>query len=210
MSSSLADLVRDPLLGLRVLAGADGLERRPVWAHACELAEPWDWLDRGDLLLSNGFGVPADAAGQERFVVRLDEAGIVGLVIGEKQHAPPLLDATVALADERGFPILECAYRVPFVAVAKAVGRTSEPAEQDQLQQLVRLYGRAREAAAREHEGASLLGVISRELDCRLWVLDPGRGGQLLPSAAPPPTLRRALVAAMAERDGRMPAATRV
>jgi len=209
MSLLLSELLRDPTLGLRVLAGAGGTDRTALWAHACELRAPWDWLEPGDLLLSNGLGIPVEPGEQLRFLEHLDEAGISGLVIGEAQHAPELLAGTVAAADHRRFPILECAYHVPFVAVSRAVGLATMPAEHGQLRQVARIYGRAREAAARR-DGAPMLAAVSRELGCGLWVLDPATGAPLLPADAAPGELGPLLRLAADERAGRMPALTRL
>ncbi|WP_366939634.1 hypothetical protein, partial [Nocardioides sp.] len=37
-------------LGCTVIAGADGGRRRVVWAHSCELDDPWNWVGADELL----------------------------------------------------------------------------------------------------------------------------------------------------------------
>ena len=214
MSLRIDELVADPMLGLRVLAGERGCRRRVGWAHACELANPWDWLEPGDMLLSNGFSIPADVDDQVEFLRRLERADLAALTIGERQRVPDLHPAAIALADERAFPILECEFRVPFVAVAKAIGLATLPSAQEHLPQLVRIYDRAREttlAGEAGEPGGTLLAAISRDLGCRLWVIAPEEGLELLPGPTRLPRgLGGALADAYRERGRELPAALRL
>ena len=58
MGITVAELVADPLLKTRVVAGHAGAGRQVAWAHACELATPWEWLGQGDLVIRPGCPSP--------------------------------------------------------------------------------------------------------------------------------------------------------
>ena len=51
MPITLAAVVRQPGLGLAVLAAADALDREISWVHTSELIDPTPYLAGGELLL---------------------------------------------------------------------------------------------------------------------------------------------------------------
>ena len=56
---TVQDLVANPTLRTRVLAGSGGIERELTWAHSIELPEPWAWMGNGELLMTTGQNFPA-------------------------------------------------------------------------------------------------------------------------------------------------------
>jgi len=204
---TVRDLVNIPSLKTRVVAGGAGDRRAIAWAHSCELAAPWEWLGRGDLLMTNGFTVPSGAPEQVEFVRQLDATGIAAVAIGDKLHAPKLSADMLAEADRRGFPILSTAYDVPFIAVAQAVAQGSRHAEQGRLTLIMRIYEAVR-AGARS-EPREIVRRIGSDLAASLHIVDRLAN----PLLAVPPLdedLREQVVAAIEGRDGSLPAVVRV
>lgn len=126
MPMTLAALLRQPGLGLTALTAVDG-RREISWVHASELADPTPYLDGGELLLSVGMwldadaGEPALAEQAEAYVRRLVDARVVGLGFGVGvRHAgvPPQL---VGAADRAGLPLLQVPEQTAFVAVGRSV-----------------------------------------------------------------------------------------
>jgi purine catabolism regulatory family protein/PucR-like helix-turn-helix protein len=128
MPISLAALVRQPSLGLSVVAGRDALGRHISWVHASELVDPTPYLEPGALLLSVGLWLgPGPAAGRSdgdhvrAYVDRLVRAGVVGLGFGiglAHDAVPvPLIDAATA----RRLPLIQVPQRIPFIALSRAV-----------------------------------------------------------------------------------------
>lgn len=211
MPITVAELVATPYLGTRLHAGAGGARRRIRWAHSCEVPTPWAWLDEGDLLMTNGFSIPADAAGQVEFLRNLAEPGLSGLAIGDGQQAPRLTPEMIDAAEEYGFPILFTAYEVPFVALSRVVADANRHEEQSRLARTVRLYDRLREWTVDETDAASLLARLADEVRCRLHVLDADRGTAVLPGQKPPPgDVAEAVMREVAGRGSALPALTRV
>src|SRR6476660_7450426 len=88
MAITVAELVAEPQLGLTLLAGSAGSGNRITWAHTSDLPRLWEWVTGGELMMTNGLSIPADAAGQASLAERLVDAGASALAIGEKMHAP--------------------------------------------------------------------------------------------------------------------------
>ena len=212
MAITVGELVAIPYLGTRLHAGAGGTDRVVTWAHSCEVPNPWNWLDEGDLLMTNGYSLPADPGGQVQFVSELAAAGISGLAIGDQQLAPPITPEMTARADEVALPLLFTAYEVPFIAVARAVADANQREEQARLLQTVRLYDRVREAAIKGGDDGELLDRLGEDLRGELYVVDISRCASILPRRAPvQPALAAAIVEAMRERQGGpVPALSRV
>jgi PucR family transcriptional regulator, purine catabolism regulatory protein len=150
MPVSLSTLVRQPSLGLSVLAGGTDLDRRITWVHASELVDPTPYLERGALLLSVGLWLGSGAAGHgvrtvggpgtptpaqvepypstgvdddhvRAYVDRLVRAGVVGLGFGVGLAHDTVPAPLVRAATEARLPLVEVPERTPFIALSRTV-----------------------------------------------------------------------------------------
>lgn len=191
-------------------AGEAGLDREIAWAHVCELANPTEWLDEGDLLLTTGLGIPEAPAEQRTYMERLADAGFSGIAIGDRMYAPPLSPQMTAVADERALPLLFTGYEVPFSAVARAVAEANRDEEHARVLDTLRLYETVRHAAV-SASGAELLERLEQIVGCELHLLDHQRGLPLIPGTREPAAeLVAALRQASKERAEPMPALLRL
>ncbi len=168
-----------PHLRSRVVAGGNGDARQVGWAAVCELPDPTEWLGDGDLLMTTGLSVPADAAGQRRWIELLDDAGLSGLALcesgansGQGMNSPALTRELLTAADERHFPIVLVEHQVPFVALAHAVANASQRAEHERLTQVMRLYDCLRSTHVATPRGPGMLAAVSEVCRCRLYLAD--------------------------------------
>jgi len=203
----IRSLVEVPALQTTLLAGAAGEDNVIKWAHSCELAAPWEWLGRNDLLMTNGFTVPSSPAEQVEFVRQLHATGIAGVAIGDKLHSPPLSPQMLEEADRLGFPVLSTAYDVPFMAVAQAVAQANRHAEHERMTTTMRIYEIMRQGASQP--ATEILSRLGAELGAQLHIAD-GSGQPLLGLAAVGPALCEQVVAVSDERAGNLPAVVRV
>jgi purine catabolism regulator len=195
MSITVNELVALPYLRTRFLAGRPGGDRAVQWAHTCELADPWNWLGTGDLLLSDGYNFPAEAEAQIRFLEGLAQATMSGIALAEGMHAPPLTPEAVAAADAMAFPVLETAYAVPFVTVARTVAESNSHEASIRLTKIIRMYDVLRRAHQANFRGNALLEQLGTEAGARLFVVDVHTAEPLLRAPEPfPPALREALL----------------
>ncbi|HWT25676.1 MAG TPA: PucR family transcriptional regulator ligand-binding domain-containing protein [Solirubrobacteraceae bacterium] len=210
VAMTVRDLVGLPDLRTWVHAGACGLDREVSWAHVCELPDPTEWLGAGDLLCTTGLGVPAGAEAQRAWLERIADAGLSGVAIGHRMHAPPVTAELCAAADARGVPVLFTSYEVPFSALARAVAEANRSEEHARVLETLRLYETLRHAAVGA-ETPSLLAQIEGVVGGAVHVVDHERGVSVMPDAAEPP---RAVVHALREaveaRHGPMPAVLRI
>ncbi|MDN4172379.1 PucR family transcriptional regulator [Nocardioides sp. SOB77] len=207
MFLTVGSLVDDPLIRTRVVAGASGLDRIVSWAHTCELADPWNWMGEGDLLMTDGYGFPPDADQQVEFVRNLEKAGIAALALAEGFVAPALTPEAAATADDLAFPLLVTARSVPFVTIGRVVAERNQGRSGSQSARVLRIYDVLRRMHTRELEGDhALLHHLGLELGAQLHVVDLRRGRELLPAATPlEPGLREALVEKARKHAGQLP-----
>jgi purine catabolism regulator len=210
MGITVAELVADPLLKTRILAGHGGAGRQVSWAHSCELDAPWEWLGQGDLVMTTGFAIPAAGPEQAAFVERMSAEGLAGIAIGEDMHAPPLLPAMLEAADRAAFPLLITAYEIPFVALSRAVVQANRREEQEQFSRMVRMYDRVRRAAIEGHGAARLIDDLAAELACDLHVVCHDGAATFPGAACPPAPVWAELAAQLAARNGGPPAVMRL
>ncbi|KUL28347.1 PucR family transcriptional regulator [Streptomyces regalis] len=119
-------LALDPVraAGPELLAGESALDRPVRWVHSSEVYEGANFLDGGELLLTNGFGLTdADEEVRRRYVRELaarDAAGLAVEVGRSLRHMP------AEVTDEArrvGLPLLALHRVVPFVRITEAANR---------------------------------------------------------------------------------------
>lgn len=128
---SVRQLVTMQHFGIEVVAGLEGLDRHIEWTHVSELEDPGPWLEGGEMLIVNGFGVPADGEAQATYVRRLAEHHAVALALGVR--APPLQQEMLDAADEASLPLLRLPKETPFVAISHVVANANQHAAQRRL-----------------------------------------------------------------------------
>lgn len=183
MKLTLRELLEIPQITNNVVAGAAGLDNAVVWAHACEMPEPWDWVGADELLMTIGYCVPAAEDDQARFVRQLARAGLAGVAIGDHTPAPPLSQALLATADELAFPVLLTGHDTPFSVIARAVATANQHTELQRLWRLSRLNVAVGSPAGAGSD--SLLDRVARELGHTVFVVDARHGTEILTGKSP-------------------------
>ena len=173
MAITVAELVAEPQLGLTLLAGYAGLDNRITWAHTSDLPRLWEWVTGGELMMTNGLSIPADAPGQVALAEALVDAGASALAIGEKMHAPDLT-ARVPGSLRPAAAAAASAFRtrLPFIAIARSVAEASLLEESRRLRQTARVYDLLRPAGTSEDHWQGLIQGLEAELDAELFVVD--------------------------------------
>ena len=185
---SVAELLADARLRLRLVAGRGAPDGQIRWAHATELLDPTEFLEGGELLLVTGVSLPDDDAGQADYVDRLATSGVAALGFGIGLSYASVPAALRAAADRRDLPVLEIPRPTPFVAITRAVARAI--ARQDVAdKEFVLTAQRALTAAATGSGGtAAVLEEVVRSVGG--WGLLLDRTGAVL-AASPPEAVRQ-------------------
>ncbi|WP_371669837.1 PucR family transcriptional regulator [Streptomyces sp. NBC_00289] len=107
-----------------LLAGGGALDRPVRWVHSSEVYEGANFLDGGELLLTNGFGlVDADEVTRRRYVRELAARGAAGLAVEIGRSLPHMPPEVSDEADRLGLPLLALRRVVPFVRITEAANR---------------------------------------------------------------------------------------
>lgn len=172
-SVTVRDLVELRYLQATLLAGEAGLDRRVSWAHVTDAFDPWNWLDPEDLVLTCGYIVPEAPAAQARFVERMAEAGLSGIVIGEDERRPHLSDELFAAANRLGFPVIDGAHTVGFAQYVRFVAAANARGEAQSFTQIARVHGEVMASLRENLAGTEFVDRLGRVVSCRLQVVDP-------------------------------------
>ncbi|MER5913499.1 PucR family transcriptional regulator ligand-binding domain-containing protein [Streptomyces sp. NPDC001982] len=119
-------LALDPVQAARpeLLAGEAALDRPVRWVHSSEVYEGANFLDGGELLLTNGFGLTdAEDKVRRRYVRELSARGAVGLAVEVGRALPTMPGEVVDEARRLGLPLLALHRVVPFVRITEAANR---------------------------------------------------------------------------------------
>ena len=164
MAVTVRDLMGNPGMPLRLLAG-EGHTTRPIrWVHASEREDPTPWLKGGEVILTTGMGIGATPAKQRAYVKRLATAGAAGLGFGLGFSHEKTPKALVTAAEAADLPLFEVPYPVPFIAITEAVFTRVMAEQYDTLQRAVDaehvLTRAVMEGEGVEGIASSLAGVI--------------------------------------------------
>jgi hypothetical protein len=107
-----------------LLAGESALDRPVRWVHSSEVYEGANFLDGGELLLTNGFGLAdADEGTRRRYVRELAARGAAGLAVEVGRSLVLMPEEVVDEARRLGLPLLALHRVVPFVRITEAANR---------------------------------------------------------------------------------------
>jgi PucR family transcriptional regulator, purine catabolism regulatory protein len=186
---SVEDLVSSPALQLRLLAGAEGLQRRVTWAHVSELSDPTPWLLGGELVMTTGLAVPKRSADQATYLRRLDDAGVAALALSQGLFVPPLTQAFLQAANECRMPVLEVPLPVPFIAISQEVAAALQSDTHRRLTAQLHVFGALRTLASEDVSVSELFDRLAKLSGYSLFVCTKS-GRTLLPGIpVPPPEL---------------------
>lgn len=105
--TSVSELLGLPKFeGSQVLAGADGLGELVVDISIMEVPDIEDYVMPGDFLLTTLYPISARMDEFEEFIVRMKEAGLVGVGIKLNRYVTQIPDACLQRADEQSFPVV--------------------------------------------------------------------------------------------------------
>ncbi|MFO7274355.1 MAG: PucR family transcriptional regulator ligand-binding domain-containing protein [Bacillota bacterium] len=163
----------EPLRQLKVLAGADGLDRPVRLVNVIEVPDIVDWVLEGELLLTTGFTFRDHPDRLATLIPGLAAKGAAGLGIKPRRYVPAVPEFMLAQADEHRFPLLEIPYHLSFSEiigpVMQAIGhlQASVVLEVDRVQRL--LLDLVRQGAGL----AELCRAVAELLGRPVWIEDP-------------------------------------
>jgi purine catabolism regulator len=148
------------LAGVRVVAGADQLDRPVRWVHIAEIADIAQLINGGELLLTTGMGIDRTPSAQRRYLTEIAEAGAAGLVVELGRMFGEIPAAMVATARQHGFPLIALERATRYVEVTEAVHRAIISDQYELLRQA--------EAISRDFTDLILSGAGIRQVIERL------------------------------------------
>ncbi|MCG7592589.1 PucR family transcriptional regulator [Mycobacterium sp. PSTR-4-N] len=161
MAITVRELVGVERLGLRLVAGQSAADSPIAWAHAIELADPTPYLAGGELVMTTGINIGADAAAQSAYVTRLAEAGSAALAVDTGTTLREIPAGVLDAGDRAGLPVLEVPPSTPFIAITKTVIDALADDELRAVQQVVD----GQEVLARATVSGGIPGVVDALAD---------------------------------------------
>ncbi|MEE4542637.1 PucR family transcriptional regulator ligand-binding domain-containing protein [Streptomyces sp. V4-01] len=205
----LRALLDTEALGLRLLGGADELDRTVRGVMTTDLRDPSRYLTGGELVLT-GLSWRHGPADSEPFVRLLAAAGVAALAAGEAELSPVPEDLLTACERHR-LPLFAVDEKVAFATVTEYVVRQVSGERAGDLAAVVDRHRRLMSAGPAGGGPDAVLDLLGSDLDLRAWVLS-STGREIGGSERPLPASVRAELAGAqqaASRTGR-PAPHRV
>lgn len=181
-------------LGLRLLGGADELDRAVRGVMTTDLRDPGRYLTGGELVLT-GLAWRHSPADSEPFVRILAAAGVAALAAGEAELGMVPADLVAACARCR-LPLFAVDERVAFATITEYVARQVSGERAGDLAAVVDRHRRLMSTGPGGGGPDAVLDLLGSDLDLRAWVLS-STGREIGGSAHPlPPGIRAELAGA--------------
>src|SRR4051812_18198787 len=161
-------------LDVEVVAGEANLEVPVRWVHISELRDPTPWLSGGELLLTTGLALDT-AKRQREFIATLADHGLAGVGLGTGFTHETVPDALVEAANERGFPLFEVPYEVPFIALTEQAFTRLVNEQYALLQRSIAAQERLQRIVLSERGLEAIVGALANLVGGAALVFD-GRG----------------------------------
>ncbi len=186
MHPTIRTLLAESSLHLTLLEpGRDGaLDSGVSWAHSSDLVDPTPFLDAGQVLLTTGTQFTgagaAGAAGEEgradyaEYIARLSARGIAALGFGTEVATSGTPAELARACAQRGLPLFEVPYQVPFIAIGRFVADRVAAAEHARDSWALGAMRSISFAALRPDGLGATLSELARQLDRSVLLFDAG------------------------------------
>ena len=161
-------------LEVEVLAGEANLDVPVRWVHISELRDPTPWLSGGELLLTTGLALDTPKR-QRDFIATLADHGLAGVGLGTGFTHDTVPDALVEAARDRGFPLFEVPYELPFIALTEQAFTRLVNEQYALLQRSIAAQERLQRIVLSERGLDAIVGALATLVGGTALVFD-GRG----------------------------------
>ena len=161
-------------LDVEVLAGEANLDVPVRWVHISELRDPTPWLSGGELLLTTGLALDTPKR-QRDFIATLADHGLAGVGLGTGFTHETVPPALVEAANERGFPLFEVPYELPFIALTEQAFTRLVNEQYALLQRSIAAQERLQRIVLSERGLDAIVGALATLVGGAALVFD-GRG----------------------------------
>ena len=169
----LRALLDTDALGLRLLGGADELDRTVRGVMTTDLRDPSRYLSGGELVLT-GLAWRRSASDTEPFVRLLVSAGVVALAAGEAELGDnDIPDDLVTACAKHRLPLFAVNESVAFATITEHVVRQVSGERAGDLAAVVDRHRRMMTSGPAGGGPDVVLDLLGSDLDLRAWVLSP-------------------------------------
>lgn len=176
---SVNELISHVEYDMRLLAGADGVHRMITWAHAVDAAEPWLWVEPGDLMMTTGSNLPSEAAGQVEWLKLLDSTRVAGVLIEIPEDGLTLTPELLQAADGRNLPLLSAARPILFNKIAHLVVESALRSRWERTEMVQRLFSSYTGYLRRGMDRHQRLQRLCRILDAEVRIIHDPTGSTI-------------------------------
>lgn len=186
-------LLQNKALNLRLVVpepNVDAVATQVSWVHSSDLKDPTPFLDRGQLLLTDGtqFAVKESGSAEyDAYVRRLVNHGISGLGFATQVIHGVLPQGLEEACRQQELPLLEVPDRTPFIAIIRFVADWLAREQHARAEWSLQAQRAIARAALRPDGLRSILAELERQLHGWVALFDAAGNQILMPNNRPVP-----------------------
>lgn len=187
MQLTVRNLIENSALKIKLINKNSNIDKKVIWAHTSELANPSEWVQPYSLIMTTGLGIPKHADEQKNYIQRIIDAELSTLLISDNMSAPDDLSALLEIADKYDFPICYIDYHTPFSEVTKLVNDANTDKKDIINHQLSKILYENTQALIKKHKINDLLVHVRNLLNIPIYLIDPENPSEALFTCEPTP-----------------------
>lgn len=168
---------------VHLIAGSKGLDNEVLSVNIMDAPDIWNWVKRGELILTTAYAVKDDLALQEKLVRELSASGSAGLGIKTKRFLPEIPAAMRNAADELGFPIFELPLALSLAEIMNPIISSIAARQSYLLQRSNEIHKTLTKVAIQGGGLTPIITCLGKLTQCPVGCFDPN--GQPLSSWIP-------------------------
>lgn len=158
---------------VRLAAGYGGIDNDVTSVNIMDAPDIWNWVKRGDLILTTAYTVKDDPALQERLIRELSAAGSAGLGIKTKRFLPEIPAAMKQVAEELNFPILELPVELSLAEIMNPIISSIAARQSYILQRSNEIHKALTKVAIKGGGLTAIIACLGNLIQCPVGCYDP-------------------------------------
>lgn len=214
MPTTLRGILAHRQFRLRLVVGAGEddpvLDAPLAWVHSSDLSDPTPWLERDQLLLTDGAQFVDDNTGVDAaeftaaYINRLRNRGVLALGFATGIVHDSIPELLITACREHGLPLFEVDAETPFIGLIRHVADVIAEDTRERLEWSLDAQRAVARAALRPDGLQAILLELSRRLGCWVALYDSARNRLTVPGLeSEPDGLRDEIENGVAEVLGR-------
>ncbi len=162
----------DNMKKIKLLAGADGVERRITKLNIMEVPDIVDWVEKGELLFTTLYSIKDDEIALRTLIPSLVKKELAGLAIKPGRYIKEIPSFMIKQAEEYNFPLLQVPYSFSYSELINSVSSKILDVQTEFLRKTLNIHEELTDIILYREGLEKLADVLAEMIDNPIMITD--------------------------------------